>query len=327
MSTKFNEKRRQPYVSEDSFNNTVVFFKNDRIFLAEKLKHQSNLPYERTSTLEIIATTLREEFQLRFTAGNDCSECAKFLTTVVEAYERAAASALQMPSERYQPVFTLIDPIDEYVNYVNLISAAVLLHREDLIPRIFGLLEGTDYDGADLVIEELLGFYLPDRPFLNELLWGEPYQMLVQAIDSDTPAEQAKAMKKYVSRWYPSMKARAHFWGKHEKITQEFSPYFGYWAMCAGAFTYLYDIDDSLYRDEIVYPKDMVDYARSMPRRPVKLEGGQQMLRVVGGQPCPQDGKWFTPAKGDSLRHFRAGEIMPSFDASEYGTTIWQWLA
>jgi hypothetical protein len=47
-------------------------------------------------------------------------------------------------------------------------------------------------------------------------------------------------------------------------------------------------------------------------------------LRVEGGQPCPQAGYWFTPAKPDSRRHFRENDLMPAFDA-DYGATIWQW--
>ncbi len=46
-------------------------------------------------------------------------------------------------------------------------------------------------------------------------------------------------------------------------------------------------------------------------------------LRVEGGQHCPQAGYWFTPAKPDSRRHFKDGEIMPAFQ-TDYGTTIWQ---
>jgi hypothetical protein len=72
-------------------------------------------------------------------------------------------------------------------------------------------------------------------------------------------------MKRYVENWYSEMKKKAHFWGKHEMISDDFSPYSGYWAMCSAAFTYLYKIDDSSYRDDIIYPKDMVDFARSMP--------------------------------------------------------------
>jgi hypothetical protein len=47
-------------------------------------------------------------------------------------------------------------------------------------------------------------------------------------------------------------------------------------------------------------------------------------LRVEGGQPCPQAGYWFTPAKIGSRRHFNEGESMPVFD-SNFGSTIWQW--
>lgn len=47
-------------------------------------------------------------------------------------------------------------------------------------------------------------------------------------------------------------------------------------------------------------------------------------LRVEGGQPCPQAGYWFTPAKPASRHNFHEGEIMPAFQ-TDYGSTIWQW--
>lgn len=88
----------------------------------------------------------------------------------------------------------------------------------------------------------------------------------MNAIDSDNPEEMAAEMKRYVQAWYASMKGKAHFWGMHEKITPAFTPYYGYWTMCAAAFTYLYDLDDVSYRNETVYPADLVNYARSIPR-------------------------------------------------------------
>ncbi|QID19239.1 hypothetical protein G3580_17415 [Nitrogeniibacter mangrovi] len=45
---------------------------------------------------------------------------------------------------------------------------------------------------------------------------------------------------------------------------------------------------------------------------------------VPAGQPCPEAGWWFTPAKPDSRRHFKQGEIMPS-TGGDYGQTFWQW--
>lgn len=45
---------------------------------------------------------------------------------------------------------------------------------------------------------------------------------------------------------------------------------------------------------------------------------------IPAGQVCPESGWWFTPAKADSRRLFKQGEIMPDLD-SAWGSTIWQW--
>ena len=45
--------------------------------------------------------------------------------------------------------------------------------------------------------------------------------------------------------------------------------------------------------------------------------------RVAAGQPCPQAGTWWTPAKPDARRAFAQGDIMPDYPDSRYGATIW----
>ncbi len=45
---------------------------------------------------------------------------------------------------------------------------------------------------------------------------------------------------------------------------------------------------------------------------------------VPANTPCPTAGCWFTPAKPDSRRYFKQGEVMPSL-GGDYGITIWQW--
>lgn len=324
--TRFHEKRRQKFIDEESYRNTIEHYRGDELIYAEKLAETRKQPGAHATTLDFLATTRWDVFQLRYTAGEPLQELAGSLDAVVSAFEDYVAENEEKSDREYVPPFRLSDMIDNYVDFLNLLCAAILLHREDLVPRIFGLLEGGEFDGADAVIEELLKFYLPDRPSLDEWLWNKPYRTLLDAIDSDDPAEREALMKQYVKGWYRSMKGRAQFWGQHENIEPSFSSYTGYWAMCAAAFTYLYGIDDSSYRDELVYPKDLVDYARNASRRAVALSGDTQLLRVAAGQACPKEGTWFSPAKLDSARYFKAGEIMPSFDASEYGATIWQWV-
>jgi hypothetical protein len=46
--------------------------------------------------------------------------------------------------------------------------------------------------------------------------------------------------------------------------------------------------------------------------------------RAEGGQPCPREGWWFTPAKANSRRHFKKDEVMPDLK-TDWGATIWQW--
>lgn len=322
---KFLDVRRQIYLDEESYKNTIAHIERENLLNIAALDDDLT-KRGRMTTLDLIASNKWTVFQLKYTAGERLSDLANSLDEIVAAYEQYVEANEEVPDEEYYPPFVMNDMIDVYVDYLNLLCVAILLRREDLIPRIYALNEGTDFDQIDAVLEELLKFFLPDRPELDEWLWNKPYRKLLDAIDSDTPDEMAKEMKRYVKNWYKEMKGVAHFWGKHEKIKPEYTPYYGYWAMCAGAFTYLYNIDDLSYRSEIVYPKDLVDYARSLPRIESGEHATSKPLRVEGGEICPKTGQWFSPAKADSQGHFSAGVIMPDFRDAQYGLTIWQWI-
>lgn len=47
--------------------------------------------------------------------------------------------------------------------------------------------------------------------------------------------------------------------------------------------------------------------------------------RVEADKPCPKPGWWFTPAKTNSRRYFKRGEVFPEIESSSYGATFWQW--
>lgn len=49
--------------------------------------------------------------------------------------------------------------------------------------------------------------------------------------------------------------------------------------------------------------------------------------RIPAGQPCTHAGYWFSPAQANSRRYFAQGEIMPRFDQSSWGETLWYWSA
>jgi hypothetical protein len=320
----FESTRRQDFIDAESYRNTLAHYHKEIPLYQENLAEPEVHPGAHAEFLHMRATDHWTLLQLRYTGGEPIEELTPLFDGIASSYSEYVDKINEVTDERYYPPFLMSQFFDEYAEYLHILCVTILLHREDLLPAVLGWNDGTDFDGADAVIEELFKFYFPDRPDVDEWLWDKPYKPLLDTIDEPDPRERPRLMKKFVKNWYPSMKGIAAFWGGHEEIKPDFSPYSGYWNMCAAAFTYLYDIDDSSYRDEITYPKDLVDYARSMPRRPVSREDGEQILRVLGNQQCPRDGYWFSPAHLDSLKLFKAGELMPALD-SEYGATIWQW--
>jgi len=46
-------------------------------------------------------------------------------------------------------------------------------------------------------------------------------------------------------------------------------------------------------------------------------------MRCEGGDVCPHDGNWWTPASQPGTGRFKKGDVMPVFPSSKYGATVW----
>ncbi|WPH21361.1 PoNe immunity protein domain-containing protein [Variovorax paradoxus] len=155
------------------------------------------------------------------------------------------------------------------------------------------------------------------------------YRPLAKATAPDAQDRPA-LVKEFLDGWYKNMKD-CYWHGTH--TDKEGSSYFGYWAFEAALVTVLWNIDDSSYREHLVYPKDLADWAREhrsrvSPHDPSYWPAGEASTArkplIPGGEPCPQAGWWFTPAQLDSRRYFDKGEIMPIIKDSSFGDTNWQ---
>jgi hypothetical protein len=212
---------------------------------------------------------------------------------------------------------------------MDVVSVGILLGEMDAVRHAVSWL--TRYRGTDMLFEALIEELVLDPCTDVEKFFHEkPYGQLVDAIfTAETSDDASSFVKKYLDNWYKSFDGVPWHDG-HLVVTDEYSNYEGYWAFEAAAVCVLYDIDDSSFRDHIVYPKDFADWAREHKvadlLRPAADAAGDAILSCEGGHPCPREGWWFTPAREDSRRHFRAGESMPKF-AGDYGATIWQWDA
>jgi len=276
-----------------------------------------------TSTLELLI--------LRYTAGQPITQLSRELPSVIQAF------AVFIPFENPPPneARTLeITQHEAYVYVMWLLALCRLLGHAELVPTVMSWIDrNAEYnrgrDGLfEAVVEKLTG---KKEPVERVLLHPAAYRPLAKATAPDTLTQDRPALvKEFLDGWYKNMKP-CYWHGTH--TDKEGSSYFGYWAFEAALVTVLWNIDDSSYRDHLVYPKDLADWAREhrpsiSPHDPSYWPADEASAArkplVPGGEPCPKAGWWFTPAQLDSRRYFDKGEIMPIIKRSSFGDTNWQ---
>lgn len=187
---------------------------------------------------------------------------------IVQAYQDAARFNRIFENEPAMPLFDFSYG-DDYVRVVELISLPIPLHREDLIPAVHSLFKGGGPDENDALVEDLPGTYLPGRPYLEHSHQPEPYGLLLDATAATPMAEKQEDIGRFLKAWYPGMRGVGRYDSHKRQSPRGAGGYFGYWAFDAAAIAYLYDVDDGPFRDHWLYPKDLADFARSMPRSSV----------------------------------------------------------
>jgi len=320
MSKPFHERRRQQFLIEPYTTSMLKVLNdwNDEL-RANVLRDELGLENISLEASQL-ASNRYEILSLRYTAGEPIEQLRAELTSVIEAYELYQVALSASEEEKDTAVFFFRE-IGHYSRLMQLIGLAYLLHRRDLLPRLAKLVD-TNFYGTDALVEELFDYDLPERVDTDQMYHPEPYQHLVYAMYRDTDNEAIEDIQAYVSTWYPAMKY-APWHDGHLRINGNDGDYFGYWAFEAGAVAYLLDLDDSAIT-HIVYPKDLVAWARVNKHLSEEAGNDTERGRCEAGQPCPRAGFWFTPAQANSRRHFKAGEVMPSV-GGDYGATIWQW--
>jgi hypothetical protein len=322
---EFHKKRRQQFLTELAYNGTKRFFEEQAA--PAYLKTLSRPPRD-SMDHSINADNYADEsfttYMLRYTAGEPLDTLREDLDHVVSAFEQATKYVRDSEKDPAFPPLRFIE-IDEYERVLQLIGLCFLLHRRDLLPRVAAMFDPSSA-GRDSLYEDMLAFEMKGR-FDVDKWYHESYRDLINTMYGDTDDEVVADFESYIKNWYKSL-AKAPWHDSHLEIEDDMcAGYFGYWAIEAAAIAYLIDIDDSSFREHLVYPKDLVDYAKARDKSTEHSapKSADAPLRVEGGKPCPTAGYWMTPAWLDSRRFFAAGEIMPIYAQSPYGATIWQW--
>jgi len=317
----FNGRRRTKMINEVPANESRDYFNDTISEINDFLKDIVNYKGSREDIIESYSWSLAGKklylLQLDYSVGCPVETLVNDFDGVLISHEN---TFLPKPKNTQFP-FNLVEP-DTYSHILQLLSLAKLLGYDSQVPRFAALLDvkREKNRGIDELYETILDkLGLESIPNTNHIP-NKAYAVLLEVIHA-MPQKRPKLMAEFLKKWYPSMK-KCYWYGIHEKQPLLFS---GYWCFEAALVTYLWDIDDSSYRDMQFYPKDLVDWARSNKTKPVSETPPTAIPSVRGGNPCTQEGWWWTPAHENSRKYFKINEPMPDYPGSPYGDTYWQW--
>ena len=111
--------------------------------------------------------------------------------------------------------------------------------------------------GVDQLVDGLLAYFQPDRVISDVFEEKGKYKQLIEILDSNDKALQAKKLKNYLDQWPKKLGIRAP---DGIRPLHETPTYDGYWCYEAAAVVIVCGIDDESFRDHEFYPADLMSW-------------------------------------------------------------------
>lgn len=272
---------------------------------------------------------------LEYTVGAPIEDIKAMYPAVVEAFEKWCDAKTEwqfneFPEDRgnVEPTPVELEDLGSYQQMMRLFSLGVLLNEGALLRRAYTAL--GPWRGRDTVIEALVEDFIANPCEEAEGLFQfDLYDDLIGAAWAETSSDSARRMQKFLKSWYKAYRGQpwhdAHLRVGDIPEKPHWANYYGYWAFEAGALSYLYELDDTPWRDHMLYPKDLVDWARSQgrPEKPQPDPPKRQVLTAMPGEPCPESGEWYSVNWEDRRAVLKKGEPMPGPKQTSVGVVVW----
>jgi len=194
----------------------------------------------------LLDTVFRKRLELlitRYSQGETISALAQDFPKIISAL------AAYHSVEEHTPL--KFEEIDAYVIALWLVALAILLDVDD--SHFNALLHEVNNERRDALFDRLVAQRLLGRPQALTLMYPNPYQPLLEALDG-RGEQQASLINKFLKNYYKGMKRT--YW--HDSHLGEDAGFFGYWCFELAAFVKMLKIDDSAFADNIFYPRDLV---------------------------------------------------------------------
>jgi Domain of unknown function (DUF1911)/Domain of unknown function (DUF1910) len=338
---EFSDTRRQQFLYEELYDEAYEtldeFDKGYKKFIIEEVEDKYDLSYI-TYFAALFEQSL-DRLSLEYTAGKPIEEVKALYPAAVEAFEAwceayTAYHHYEYPEKRDRNIGSPVDlnSHQSYVQVLRLLSLGVLFNEAVLLRKIAEHLFADRH--KDAIVEELFYPFVADAQECKGLYHIELYDDLLGAIWEDGETSTA-AMQKFLKTWYKFYEGaswhNAHLRVGDVEDSPDWANYYGYWAWEAGALAYLYELDDRDYKDNILYPKDLVAWARrqGQPPKTYTPAAGETQAPIMArpGSACDKAGTWITAALlQERSIQMKVGEKFPSQAKDPSGNEVfWYW--
>jgi len=192
----------------------------------------------------------------QYSAGAPISKLAATFVELVAALEAFLAE----PDHEQEYPYDLSD-IDDYVTLMALLSLGILFgaSREQLET----VLKLGGKPGQDALYDAIAAWAIPGRSARAKLLHPTPYALLHRALNVDDSDDAGTDMVEFLQKYYAGIK-KVYFYDTHLKPEAGFA---GYWSFESAVVVVVRDIDDSGFADNLYYPADLAQYARTRRKK------------------------------------------------------------
>ncbi len=261
----FYQSLREPllrfYAYEQAYSDHVETFEQTAAVLQQRAQNpDASQHFNLVMLTEHLASDATAYLVNFYSAGHPITDLQQFFGRAVEYWETYAHynQAYNDSGERETqwPHVPLAGP--RYHQALAMTCFALLLGKQDMLQRLAPLFDYHNED-RDGLLERLLSCSIEGRaPGTSICRRNLPYSKTLP-IFSAPAADRPQMMARYLAEWYQSSR-REDFFDRHEKGYD----FVGYWSWEAAAITLVLGIDDTSYRDMPYYPKDIVDFARTL---------------------------------------------------------------
>lgn len=193
-------------------------------------------------------------FSSLYSYGASIEDLRTAFGEVLDAAERAHELGVETLPDKIRDLrFGFGRSKDFYREWLWLVSLALAFEVDDA--TFARVASAVEFGWGDQLLDRLIASRRPEHPIGGKLAFPRVVGPLMDAVDTPSAADAEKLVGRYLGKWYASWKG-VHGWGGHGFVGKRL--YWGYWAFEALGVVKALGLDDSSFRENEYYPRDLV---------------------------------------------------------------------